>query len=103
MLQGMVRMTVLARGSRGNATVVSSSSTRILVDAGVSCRETIKRMRLAGEDPAALSAILISHEHNDHISGLQVLARKLKIPVYITGPTPAAWYRLVRHEARRQG
>ena len=103
MLQGMVRMTVLASGSRGNATVVSSSSTRILVDAGVSCRETIKRMRLAGEDPAALSAILISHEHNDHISGLQVLARKLKIPVYITGPTHAAWYRLVRHEARRKG
>jgi phosphoribosyl 1,2-cyclic phosphodiesterase len=66
----MVRVTVLASGSRGNCTLISSSRTRILVDAGLSCRETLNRMRLAGEDPAALTAILISHEHGDHVCGL---------------------------------
>jgi phosphoribosyl 1,2-cyclic phosphodiesterase len=96
----MVRVTVLASGSQGNCTVVCSSRTRILVDAGLSCRETLKRMRLAGEDPAALTAILISHEHDDHIDGLRVLARKLHVPVYITQPTHRMWYRAVRQAAK---
>src|SRR6267142_7141613 len=97
-----LRMTVLASGSKGNCTIVASSSTRILVDAGLSCRETFKRMKAAGEDPHALSAVVISHEHSDHINGLAVLARKLGIPVYMTGPTHNAWFRIVRHEARRK-
>src|SRR5205085_11273512 len=79
-----VTITVLASGSRGNATVVSSSRTRILVDAGISCKETFKRLRAAGEDPEQIDAILISHEHSDHVYGLPVLARKLKVPVYMT-------------------
>jgi phosphoribosyl 1,2-cyclic phosphodiesterase len=89
----MVKMTVLASGSRGNSTVVSSSRTRILVDAGVSCREIFKRMAAAGEDPRKLDAILISHEHQDHVQGLAVTARKLGIPVYFTGSTHRAWMR----------
>src|SRR5215471_8762013 len=88
-----VKMTVLASGSRGNATVLSSSSAGILVDAGLSCRETLKRMKAAGEDPQKLKAIVISHEHQDHVAGLQVLARKLKIPVYITEATYQGWRR----------
>ena len=82
-----MRMTVLASGSRGNSTVLSSSCASILVDAGISCRETLKRMHTAGEDPQKLKAIVISHEHQDHVAGLQVLARKLQIPVYITEAT----------------
>ena len=97
-----MRMTVLASGSKGNSTIVASSSTRIMVDAGLSCRETFKRMKAAGEDPEQLDAVVISHEHSDHINGLQVLAKKLGIPVYMTGPTHNAWYRIVRHEARRK-
>jgi phosphoribosyl 1,2-cyclic phosphodiesterase len=89
----MVKMTVLASGSKGNSTVVSSSRTRILVDAGLSCRELFKRMAAAGEDPRALSAILITHEHQDHVQGLAVAARKLGIPVYFTEPTHRAWMR----------
>jgi phosphoribosyl 1,2-cyclic phosphodiesterase len=89
----MVRMTVLASGSKGNSTIVASSTTRILVDAGLSCRELIKRMRIAGEDPASLDAILITHEHQDHVQGLAVTARKLGIPVYLTEPTHRAWVR----------
>jgi len=91
-----VRMTVLASGSRGNSTVLSSSKTSILVDAGLSCRETIKRMTSAGEDPLALKGIVITHEHSDHISGLNVLARKLRIPVYMTGATHDAWKKWTR-------
>lgn len=99
----MVRVSVLASGSRGNSAVLSSSTTSILVDAGLSCREILNRMRKAGEDPELLSAIVVTHEHADHISGLGVLARKLKVPVYITGPTHNAWFRLVKHEAKRAG
>ncbi|MEO6806923.1 MAG: MBL fold metallo-hydrolase [Edaphobacter sp.] len=91
----MMRMTVLASGSKGNSTVISSSRTRVLVDAGLSCRELLKRMSIAGEDPAALDAILITHEHQDHIAGLSVLARRLNIPVFFTEPTHRAWVRML--------
>jgi phosphoribosyl 1,2-cyclic phosphodiesterase len=89
----MVRFTVLASGSRGNCTVLSGGRTRILVDAGLSCRELFRRMNLAGEDPATLNAIVITHEHQDHVNGLAVTARKLGIPVYFTEATHRAWMR----------
>lgn len=89
----MVRFTVLASGSKGNATVVTGGQTRILVDAGLSCRELFRRMKLAGEDPAALDAIIVTHEHSDHVNGLAVTARKLGIPVYFTEGTHRAWMR----------
>jgi phosphoribosyl 1,2-cyclic phosphodiesterase len=96
----MVRMTVLASGSKGNSTVVSSSRTRILVDAGLSCRELFKRMLAAGEDPLTLDAILVTHEHQDHVQGLAVTARKLGIPVYFTEPTHRAWMRWITPRKR---
>jgi phosphoribosyl 1,2-cyclic phosphodiesterase len=89
----MMRMTVLASGSKGNSTLVSSSRTRILVDAGLSCRELLKRMHLADEDPAAIDALLITHEHQDHVQGVAVLARKLGVPVYFSEATHRAWMR----------
>lgn len=88
-------MTVLASGSKGNATVIAAGSTRILVDAGMSCRELMKRMAQAGEDPEALDAILITHEHVDHVAGLSVLARRFKIPVFFTESTHRAWVRML--------
>jgi phosphoribosyl 1,2-cyclic phosphodiesterase len=90
-----MRMTVLASGSKGNSTVISSARTRVLVDAGLSCKELLRRMAVAGEDPAALDAILITHEHIDHVAGLSVLARRLNIPVFFTEPTHRAWVRMV--------
>src|SRR5215475_12726657 len=89
----MVRFTVLASGSKGNGTVVTGGNTRILVDAGLSCRELFRRMRLADEDPATIDAIIITHEHSDHVGGLAVTARKLGIPVYFTEGTHRAWVR----------
>jgi phosphoribosyl 1,2-cyclic phosphodiesterase len=89
----MVRFTVLASGSKGNCTVVTGGRTRILVDAGLSCREIFRRMRLVGEEPETLNAIVVTHEHSDHIGGLAVTARKLGIPVYFTEGTHRAWMR----------
>jgi phosphoribosyl 1,2-cyclic phosphodiesterase len=96
----MMRMTVLASGSKGNSTLVSSSRTRILVDAGLSCRELLKRMQMANEDPAAIDALLITHEHQDHVQGVAVLARKLGVPVYFTQATHRAWMRWMTPQKR---
>ncbi|HET9088220.1 MAG TPA: MBL fold metallo-hydrolase [Acidobacteriaceae bacterium] len=89
----MVRVTILASGSKGNCTVVATSKTRIMLDAGLSCREIVKRMRFAQEDPEKLDAILITHEHQDHIQGLSVMARRWNVPVFATEATHAAWKR----------
>ncbi len=89
----MVRFTVLGSGSKGNSSIVCGGHTRILVDAGLSCRELFRRMKAAGEDPASLDAIIVTHEHQDHINGLAVTARKLGIPVYFTEGTHRAWMR----------
>jgi phosphoribosyl 1,2-cyclic phosphodiesterase len=91
-----VSVSVLASGSRGNCTIVASTKTRILVDAGISCRETFKRMKAIGDEPHSLSAVLITHEHADHVYGLQVLAKKLGIPVFMTGSTHQAWSHMLR-------
>jgi phosphoribosyl 1,2-cyclic phosphodiesterase len=95
-----VSVTMLASGSRGNCAIVASASTKILVDAGISCREIFKRMKSLGDDsgndPRSLAAILITHEHSDHIYGLATLAKKLRIPVFMTGATHQAWARALR-------
>ena len=91
---------MLASGSKGNSTLVSSSRTRILVDAGLSCRELLKRLQMADEDPAAIDALLITHEHQDHVQGVAVLARKLGVPVYFTQATHRAWMRWMMPQKR---
>ncbi len=86
---------MLASGSKGNSTLIASKNTRILVDAGLSCRELMRRMELTGEDPSTIDAILITHEHFDHVAGLAVLARKYDIPVFFTEQTHRAWVRML--------
>jgi phosphoribosyl 1,2-cyclic phosphodiesterase len=87
----MVRFTVLASGSKGNSTVLTGGRTRLLIDCGLSCRELFRRMELSEEDPRTLDAILVTHEHKDHVGGISVTARKLGIPVYFTEGTHHAW------------
>jgi len=100
MLRGMsVSVSVLASGSRGNTAIVESSGASILVDAGISCRETFKRLKSLGRSPREISAILITHEHSDHVYGLATLAKKLEVPVFMTGATHQAWARALRDEA----
>lgn len=82
-----MRFASLGSGSRGNATLVSQEKTTLLVDCGFSARETEKRLQRAGMDASKLTAIVITHEHADHINGIRVLARKYRLPVYATAGT----------------
>lgn len=84
---GVLSVCVLGSGSRGNSIYVSDGSTSILVDAGFSAREIDRRMRSQGIDPARLNAILITHEHTDHVRGVERLVRRHHLPVYLTAGT----------------
>ena len=74
---------VLASGSRGNAIYISDGFTAILVDAGLSGTEIKRRLKSRGLNPKDLDAILVTHEHNDHIQAVGVLSRQLKLPIYL--------------------
>jgi phosphoribosyl 1,2-cyclic phosphodiesterase len=77
----------LNSGSNGNCYYVGNEREAVLVDAGISCRETEKRMARLGLSMQKVKAIFISHEHSDHIKGLAVLAKKYRLPVYVTDGT----------------
>jgi phosphoribosyl 1,2-cyclic phosphodiesterase len=77
----------LNSGSNGNCYYVGNDHDAVLIDAGISCRETERRMARLGLSLARVRAILISHEHTDHTKGVEVLSRKHRIPVYITPRT----------------
>lgn len=85
-----VRLSVLGSGSGGNATLVATERTCLLIDAGLSRRETFRRMKSIGEEPEKLDAILISHEHTDHCAGMFSLARALNVPIYLNAFTRRA-------------
>ena len=84
-----LRIGVLGSGSGGNAVVVESGPNRLLIDAGFSCRELMRRMRSLDFDPATLGGLVLTHEHVDHCRGADRLAHKLKIPVFATSGTLA--------------
>ncbi|OQX61879.1 MAG: MBL fold metallo-hydrolase [Desulfococcus sp. 4484_241] len=83
-------VSVLASGSRGNSVFMSDGNTSVLVDAGLSGREIEKRLACLGVTPSSLDAIIISHEHTDHVRGAGVLARRYKLPVWISQATHEA-------------
>lgn len=82
-----LRVCVLASGSRGNAIYISDGTTDLLLDAGLTGVEIQRRMASRGLAPERLDGILVSHEHRDHVSGVGVLARRFKLPVYISHRT----------------
>ncbi|WP_035957877.1 MBL fold metallo-hydrolase [Bryobacter aggregatus] len=81
------RFLILASSSAGNSAYLTDGHTHLLVDCGLSRRETFLRLQNAGVDPDCIDAILISHEHSDHVTGLGAIAKKLKKPVYLTQAT----------------
>lgn len=87
-----MRFASLGSGSRGNATLVERHRTLVMLDCGFSCRETERRMARLGRSPEDLSAVVITHEHGDHVRGIPVLARKYALPVWLTHGT----YRMLR-------
>jgi phosphoribosyl 1,2-cyclic phosphodiesterase len=82
-----MRFASLGSGSRGNATLVEAGSTLVMIDCGFSCRETERRLSRLGRTAGDLSALLVTHEHGDHVRGVPLLARKYDLPVWITRGT----------------
>ena len=82
----MAKFCVLASSSAGNSTYISCASGAVLVDAGISCRRIVNAIADIGESASELKAVLITHEHTDHIKGLLNLIKKTGAAVYATGP-----------------
>lgn len=82
-----MNVSVLASGSSGNSIFVQAGTTRVLVDAGLAGKPIEKRLESIGVSPASLHAIVVSHEHSDHIKGVGVLARRFGLPVWLTQGT----------------
>lgn len=97
----------LGSGSKGNATLVSDGETHVLVDCGFGLRDTERRLARFGVHPRQLAAVLVTHEHGDHIGGVGALARRHGLPVYLS---PGTWlsgrlgnvprHRLIEPQAR---
>jgi phosphoribosyl 1,2-cyclic phosphodiesterase len=87
-----MKFTVLGSGSTGNAVLISTERTNVLVDAGMSAREILRRLALVGVPNEKLDGILLTHEHSDHAGGLRVLMGSADCPVYISGATEDAFY-----------
>lgn len=81
------RVVVLGSGSGGNAVVVESGTTRILLDAGFSCRELERRMKLVGVEPSSIAAVVLTHEHEDHVRGVGRFALRHGLPIWATAGT----------------
>ena len=89
----------LASGSTGNSTLVRWAGGSLLIDAGISARRISTMLRVAGTELSDLDAVLITHEHSDHISGLQVLLRRRKLPVYAVPPVARQLRGILREHA----
>lgn len=85
----MIRFCTLFSSSSGNCTFISDGDTNILVDVGVSAARTVRALGEIGVSPEEIDAVLVTHEHSDHISGIRVLCTKYSIPVYANGRTMA--------------
>lgn len=86
----MTKVCILSSGSKGNAIYVSNDKTAVLLDAGLSGIEIERRLESRDINPDSLDAIVVSHEHTDHIQSVGVLSRRFRLPVYINEPTLAA-------------
>lgn len=87
----MIRFASLGSGSKGNATLVEGADTRLLVDCGFALREAELRLQRLGVAPDTVDAVLVTHEHSDHLGGVGRFARRYGIPVFMTHGTQRAW------------
>ncbi|WP_428313436.1 MBL fold metallo-hydrolase [Hydrocarboniphaga sp.] len=86
-----MRFAMLGSGSRGNATLIEAGGTRVLVDCGFNLGVTEARLQRLGVEPGSIAAILVTHEHGDHLGGVARLARRHGIEVWMTAGTCLAW------------
>lgn len=85
-----LRFHILASSSAGNSAFLSDGLTHVLIDCGLSRKETFSRLQAVGIDPQCIDAVFVTHEHSDHVTGLPVIAKSLKKPVYLTQSTSEA-------------
>lgn len=78
---------MLASGSGGNSILISSKSANLLIDAGLTCKELLRRLAAVGSGPSEISAVIVTHEHQDHIRGAGVLSRRHGVPIHINAAT----------------
>jgi phosphoribosyl 1,2-cyclic phosphodiesterase len=93
-------LTLLGSGSSGNSALVATNHCKILIDGGLSARQIVLRLEQCGVLPEQLDGVLLTHEHGDHVCGLEVLCRKLDVPIYSNSQTAEAvrsGYSLDRH------
>jgi len=86
----MFSLTMLGSGSAGNAALIATGHCRLLVDGGLSARQLVRRLELCGVKPGQLDGVLLTHEHGDHVCGLEVLCRKFHLPIYCNALTAEA-------------
>lgn len=99
-----LRIVFLGSGSRGNATVVTDGTTTVLIDAGFSAKEIARRMGMAGLDAASVSALFVTHEHSDHVRGVDVFSRRRRCAVFASpGTCRAAGLHALEAEVRPMG
>ena len=89
----MVEICALASGSNGNCYYIGNKEEAVLIDAGLSFKQILKRMEEKALDPQKIKAVFITHEHGDHVRGARVTGKKLDVPVYMTNGTFAASFR----------
>ena len=83
----MVEICAIASGSNGNCYYIGNPDDAVFIDAGISCRQVLRRMSSKGLKPSKIKAIFISHEHYDHCCGIRILSKRLGVPVYMTEQT----------------
>src|SRR6201993_5395693 len=90
MKDSVFELAILGSGSSGNSALITTENCRILIDIGFSARQICQRLAAVGVAPDSLDAVLLTHEHSDHVAGLHVFSRKFKIPIYCNRLTAEA-------------
>lgn len=97
----MLEICAIASGSNGNCYYIGNETDAVLIDAGISTKQILIRMKERDLDPQKIKALFITHEHSDHMRGARVLGKRLQIPVYLTAKTHNGAYKNLRPDYPR--
>lgn len=92
----MLEICAIASGSNGNCYYIGNEKDAVLIDAGISCKQILIRMRERNLNPSKIKAVFISHEHSDHMRGVRGVSKKLHVPIFLTSKTYYGSYRNLR-------
>ncbi|NQU54970.1 MAG: MBL fold metallo-hydrolase [Bacteroidetes bacterium] len=92
----MIQICALASGSNGNCYYIGNDKDAILIDAGISCKQIVLRMKERGLNPVKIKAVFVTHEHSDHMRGVRGVSKKLQVPIYLTAKTHNGAYKNLR-------